>query len=332
MKLKETAMGNKKYAFVGTASVLFVFLFLPVSQINAAISYTNFEEGPQVLSGGPRGSSDDILREKLEMKIIKSTNGVDSWLGFYTGHFGGQQDSTIHAVTSKDGITLSTLGQVINRGSQDQDPSFLVHNDTIYLYVETNDDHIDLFSSPASGALSFTFIRTVKANAASPVVWKEGSTWYLLYEYMISNPLAIHLATSTDGITWTDNPANPVKVQNGLETVPDSIIKDASGVYHMYYHYKKARGVYPSMHAASTDLAHWGTGVQVLSDEWNSPAAVLTPSGELRMYAWKLGGDSNMYLFRSVAASSKPSLQAKWKLNETSGRITAKQLRCSADD
>jgi hypothetical protein len=73
----------------------------------------------------------------------------------------------------------------------------------------------------------------VIAGGTSPVAWREGNTWYMLYEHMIP-VFDINLATSTDGMHWTDSPRNPV-LHEAESTIPDSVVKEGN-TYHLYYH------------------------------------------------------------------------------------------------
>ena len=56
--------------FAVSILLLFFFFQLTVLQAYAIVDYSNFEQGHQVLSGGVPGSSDEEIREKLEMKNL----------------------------------------------------------------------------------------------------------------------------------------------------------------------------------------------------------------------------------------------------------------------
>lgn len=94
-----------------------------------------------------------------------------------------------------------------------------------------------------------------------PMVWKEGSIWYMLYrgQPALTGGDATGLATSADGITWTKSASNPVlqgeadKWDTGAETW--GVIKRGS-IYYLYYESRspveRKIGV-----ATSTDLITW---------------------------------------------------------------------------
>jgi hypothetical protein len=99
-------------------------------------------------------------------------------------------------------------------------------------------------------------------------VWKEGSTWYMLYRghSASSSERKIGLATSADGLNWTKNANNPVlsaspatwEVSDGLGLDPWGIIKIGS-TYYLWYNTVNSTGsgTRATGLATSTDLIHW---------------------------------------------------------------------------
>ncbi len=80
--------------------------------------------------------------------------------------------------------------------------------------------------------------------ASFPGVWKDGDTWYLVYEGAGEDagfsPGDIGLATSTDGMTFTKHPDNPIlrHEKNGWERAnigTPSLYKEG-GVWYLFYH------------------------------------------------------------------------------------------------
>lgn len=288
-------------------------------------SYTDFRAGETfpVLKAGNSGSWDEVLREKV---WVMQENGL--YKMWYTGYVASSTSVTkIGYATSTDGIKWTKYPTpVINRTSRDQDMSVVKADDgTYYMYVEVNDDHIDLFTS--SNGINWVAYagNPVKTNAGSPVAWKEGSSWYLLYETSIAAPvLDIRLATSTDGKIWLDSPSNPVLIENS-DTSPDSIIKEGP-TYHLYYHRKEigGSGAFPAWHATSSDLLTWNDR-QKLFPNHTSPYVFRAADGQLRMYLWYLKGDSNYYLRYGLEGISQSSsvIAPLWKLDETSGVVAS---------
>jgi len=104
------------------------------------------------------------------------------------------------------------------------------------------------------------------------VVWKEGSTWYMLHE---AAPTAqfwrIYLYSSSDGLTWSIQ--NGGAVVNGLQIAANGMYggprfayvdgelrpKLADGLYHLWFHAADVAGNLPTdiYHATSSDRINW---------------------------------------------------------------------------
>lgn len=244
------------------------------------------------MSGGGPGEWDEHLREKVV--VIQDGSVYKIW---YVGHSAaGQKTSRVGYATSPDGVTWTKYSgnPIINRTSQDQDLSVVKVSSTLYhMYVEVDDDHVDLFTSADGVSWDPYPGNPVKAHAASPVVWREGTTWYMLYEHMIAQPyFNIHLATSADGQQWNDSPKNPVLTADN-DVVPDSIVKEGS-TYHLYYHWFQ-RPAWPAWHAVSTNLTDWKYRTRLFRD-YSSQYTFTTASREVWSYVWHLRGDKKYYL------------------------------------
>ncbi|WP_240664687.1 DUF2341 domain-containing protein, partial [Methanosarcina sp. MSH10X1] len=99
-----------------------------------------------------------------------------------------------------------------------------------------------------------------------PYVWKENSTWYMLFRGRSGIENKIGLATSTDGKNWTKYAGNPVLnasasgwesgVGQGFD--PWGLIK-IGPVYYLWYNTVNDLGDHTRMTglATSTDLIHW---------------------------------------------------------------------------
>jgi len=305
-------------------------VLLSTSVVRAAgaqvLSYTEFDVGPAepVLTRGAPGAWDELKREKVQ--VVQEGGTFKMW---YEGHTaaGGQATSKIGYATSSDGLTwIPYAGNpVINRSSSDQDISVVPQPDGSYwMYIEVNNATIDLLTSPDGINWSPSPANPVKSTAASPVVWREGSSWYMLYEHMAGATLDIWLATSSDGITWTDSPANPV-ISDTSFTAPDSIVKEGS-LYHLYYHTAN-NGMW---HATSTNLTNW-TDRQLLNPDlaFTSPNVIRTANGELWAYIWYNNGTnaasdgSQQYFLRRGTTLRYPLV---WSLDEGTGTIAHGEL------
>jgi hypothetical protein len=285
------------------------------------ISYTEFNAGPvePVITRGAAGAWDELRREKVQ--VIQDATGFKMW---HEGHavIGNQSTSKIGYATSPDGLHWTEYpgNPVVNRSTQDQDISVVPMDDGSYLmYIEVNNAYIDLLTSPDGINWTPSPANPVKTTAASPVVWREGSTWYMLYEHMAGPTMDIWLATSSDGLVWTDVPQNPV-IADTLFTAPDSILKEGS-LYHLYYH-TAANGMW---HATSTNLTTWNNRQLLLADQRLTSANVIrTLSGELWAYLWMNDGidaaadGTQQYFLRRGAPLQYPLV---WGFDDGSGTI-----------
>lgn len=294
---------NYIYKILLCLSIVFTVSFnINSKEINESVdgtsvkSFTTFEaRSPNaVFIGGGPGAWDENIREKVW--IIEDNGLFRMW---FTGHRGNDQKSSkIGYATSTDGITWTRYhgNPVIDRPSQDQDMSVVkISNTSYHMYVERDDNYIDLFLS--NNGINWTFYGNIKTDATSPVVWKNKSGWFMLYESMIGFSYAIHLATSKDGKAWIDSPYNPV-LEEDRHTVPNSIIRH-EGVYHLWYH--KAIYRWSLWHATSVDLINWENR-QMISPRFSAAFVFIDSSGSIRAYMWDLGrcllfnGSRNYYL------------------------------------
>jgi len=195
---------------------------------------------------------------------------------FYSGYQGDYANNQVYVgyAYSSDGKSWTKYGKIISRALED--PFVLKIDDTYYLYAEGkadvpfknirryhssdceswNDDGVVLRPS-ASGWES--------QDVSSPIVWKEGDTWYMLYEGKGSSPYqggSWGLATSSDGINWNRDSSNPVFAGSRQEgdwdkqnVGPDDIVKIGSTYYLSYHGY--AGSSWQSGIAHSTNLTSW---------------------------------------------------------------------------
>ncbi len=313
------------YLTLAAASFLLA-AFVPAVQAQV-VSYTEFNAGPiePVLTRGAPGAWDELKREKVQ--VIQDASGFKMW---HEGHSvnGNQATSKIGYATSADGLhwTEYAGNPVVNRSTSDQDIAVVQNPDgTYWMYIEVNNSWIDLLTSPDGIHWTESPANPVKTTAASPVVWREGSNWYMLYEHMAGATFDIWLATSNDGINWTDVPQNPVLVDATLFTVPDSILKEGS-VYHLYYH-NANNGMW---HATSTNLTTWSNRQLLLSDNRYTSAYVFRLlSGEIGAYIWFADGEeaasngSQTYFYRHGAPLQFPLV---WGMDDGSGTIARGRL------
>ena len=141
----------------------------------------------------------------------------------YTAYAGDYTFNNVYIgrATSRDGINWTNLG-LMNIPRSAEDPYLLKYNGTYYVYVEDKEivpfKAIRLYTSTDfvnwtdNGDVLSPVAGTWEAqDVSSPVVWIEGNEFFLMYEGRANGQAgAVGLATSTDGITWTRDAANPV--------------------------------------------------------------------------------------------------------------------------
>lgn len=257
-------------------------------------------------------------------------SALSKYVWTYSGHTAASSTSHIGLATSSDGITWTRWGsdgEIIT--AEREDPYLVKVGSTYYLYCEEKSGgvHLDVacytstdlttwtpqtdaVTRGASGSWDATF-------AASPTTFYENGTWYLFYEgagtyNAITNPGMIGLATSTDGLTFTKHPNNPLinvyNFNNGDltpttgfdEFVPDNVIKIGS-IYYMFFHYyNNTHQKYHNGVAQSTDLITWTKYIEeVKGEEFNSSQGdgnvqlMQLTDGTYRWYYSDGAGDSN---------------------------------------
>lgn len=100
-------------------------------------------------------------------------------------------------------------------------------------------------------------------GVGSPLVWKEGSTWYMLFNGRRSTGnFGIGLATSSDGISWTrydvDNPVMAVTASawDSAMLGPGTLMLKEGSTYYLYYMGGTSR----------TDQTTWKIGLATSAD------------------------------------------------------------------
>jgi predicted GH43/DUF377 family glycosyl hydrolase len=94
-----------------------------------------------------------------------------------------------------------------------------------------------------------------------PMVWVEGSIWYMLYNGFDGATNKIGLATSSDGITWTKSGSNPVITYNSF---PGTQMLKEGDTYYLYHSYSPS-GVFSVGLSTSTDLINWSAPTLIIS-------------------------------------------------------------------
>jgi len=280
-------------------------------------------QGNPVVPVGPPGAWDEHIRQ-IGNVLYEPWNSGKEYKLFYSGYSGSYTGVTyIGYATSSDGIHWTKVGKIIP-GATLEGPYVLNVSGVYYLYATLKvSGHPAGFvryhaSNPAGSWTYDGIVFNSQGNGweaklvSAPVVWKEGATWYMLYEgdgYSASDE-GVGLATSSDGRSWQRNPTNPV-IRKGQFTwftgniAPDDIIK-VDGTYYLFYH-----GIFgPSGDsdtgiATSTDLVNWTDSPRSpfvpLDGGYASTTMVMKDSQYVLYYQPRPVGD-NMGIYRGYPA------------------------------
>ena len=235
-----------------------------------------------IIARGTGADWDTRIRE-IGNVIYDPTDTGREYKLVYSGYSGTYAGNNVYVgwAYSSDGVSWTKGGQLtLGTGRASEDPYLVKNGSTYYLYVEDKEDvpfrDIRLYTStdfstwtdqgevlgPGSGWEA--------TDVSSPVVWVEGSTWYMLYEGRgASQPGAVGLATSANGTSWTKSGSNPVLVGTnatysyagvtwGNAIVPHDIKKDFD-TYILLFNGAKATDAFsfkPGI-ATATSLTSW---------------------------------------------------------------------------
>lgn len=227
------------------------------------------------------GADWDLYIREIGNVIDEGSAGAQRYKLTYTGHNDASYSDATGDITptyigwaySSDGVTWTKGGELITARSL-EDPFVIKSGGTYYLYAEDKADdpfrNIRLFTSTdfvnwtdegdvldagSSGAWD-------DQDVSSPTVWREGSTWKMLYEgrKVSGQQGAIGLATSSDGLTWTKDAGNPVLEAGDTAwasaIVPDDVMIGNDGTYVLLFHGLTA-GKFRAGVAHSADLYSW---------------------------------------------------------------------------
>jgi hypothetical protein len=98
----------------------------------------------------------------------------------------------------------------------------------------------------------------------NPFVWLEGGVWYMFYDGSdVGNAhYNLRLATSTDGITWAKDAANPI-ITLGSGSISSADMHKIGGVYYILLHGAVSGNLPSDVYLySSTDLHNWTASPQ----------------------------------------------------------------------
>ncbi|GEM_PF-2289437 len=255
---------------------------------SALVNFTPSPGNP-VLNPGAPGSWDENIRER---GWVMYENGVYyMWYGGWQGAYNLSVPQLLKLgyASSTDGINWTKhSANPVHSQNWTEDVVVVKDGNTYYLYAENE------YTGDGDGALIDLYTSTDRINWArygtvlrpsgsgweagdvgTPTVWKEGNTWYMLYEGLGAGFAGqVGLATSSDGKNWTRYANNPVlsHANASRDIAIDSIIK-INGVYYAYGHYDSGGHDWVGGLFTSTNLTSW-TAYPDNPIVYNSPVIV----------------------------------------------------------
>ena len=208
-----------------------------------------YDTNPQILSANPDG------------KIFKM---------WYTN--GWTNPVVINYAESSDGITWTQYSSnpVINNGADNSLHGFVFRSRSTYYAYIGNDlganngttVQFDLWQSSNGVSWSLTNAAVLTTGAistwdnleiANPVVWVQGSIWYMLYSARAgANSYSTGLATSPDGVVWTKYISNPVITNLPAQAANGKNVILAGGLYYLW-------GATTPSSTLPTDISLWSS-------------------------------------------------------------------------
>lgn len=278
----------------------------------ALVDFVPYQGNPVFAATKASDAWDCKIRERGF--ILKEADGYCLW---YTGYNPARSDMKfLGYATSADGIHWTRYpGNPIFTQTWTEDMQVVKHGNTYFMVAEGRNDIAHMLTSPnrihwqEQGNLDIRMVdgRPISPGPyGTPVLWIEGSNWYLFYE---RGDRAVWLARSTNGKRWTNVQDDPVlkpgpEAYDAQAIALDQVIQ-YQGRYYGYYH---ATGEKPwrnwcSCVATSTDLIHWMKFEKnpIVADDKSSP--IVVPDGaSYRLYT--MHPDVRLYFPRNAATTN----------------------------
>ena len=240
-----------------------------------------YEGSNPVIAHGTSTESDYRIRE-IGNIIYEPGEASKKYKTFYTGYItytDADDGEKIHYAYSEDGHTWtkSTSNPVIDNRLA-EDPFVVKSGSTYYLYAEDKtaggENKIRIWTSSDCEIWADQGQAIDLLDCQSPIVWIENTVWYMICERYPNNQ-DIALATSSDGMTWNNEPTNPIMEKTDTDwvigaLVSDDIIKE-DGIYYMTYHGESINWMKTGI-ATSTNLIDWNDSSNSPIQAYNVPA------------------------------------------------------------
>jgi beta-1,2-mannobiose phosphorylase / 1,2-beta-oligomannan phosphorylase len=270
-----------------------------------------------------------------ELGNIFWDSDINKYVFSYSGYSGAYAGNNVYVgiATSPDGISWTKIAHLARAS---EDPYIVKNGATYYLYCEDKDDvpfkNIRLFTSAdlinwadQGDVLDVTALAWDSDDVSSPIVWIEGTTWYMLYEGRGDTSGEIGLSTSADGLNWNKSASNPVlsgtagssssKITWITHLVPDSINK-VNGIYYLTFHgYIPSRAKWVSGIATSSNLTTWTDfiGKEIKKQMGNDDDVMIYPEKDgdyLAVYSYgSADGFARGYLLNSPVTAAQEKIR-----------------------
>jgi beta-1,2-mannobiose phosphorylase / 1,2-beta-oligomannan phosphorylase len=265
-------------------------------------------------------------------------SSLNKYIFSYSGYSGAYAGNNVYVgiATSPDGITWTKLTHLTD---PTEDPYILENGGTYYLYCEnkTTGTSIALYTSTdlitwaGQGDVLEKGVGTWDSqDVSSPIVWIEGTTWYMLFEGRGDTQGEIGLATSADGLNWNKSASNPVlsgelsylgvygsstnKISWCSHLVSDSLNK-VNGVYYFTFHAYTPSRIWFSGIATSSNLTTWtdAIGKKIKKQMGDTGDIMIYPEKDgdyLAVYAYgSADGFARGYLLNSPVTAAQEKIR-----------------------
>lgn len=281
---------------------IFSLIFIAPFPSFAFEPFTPISSNPLTISSQyPRWNETGILQGQA---IMESNNSFSLW---YSSLGNGIR---IAKATSPDGLSWTGNSIYNFLGNQDTSDPYFIKNNPNYLYFATtptgNTTRImritevnDTFDNSTIQEVLIPEKKWGVNGTTSPVVWIENGTYYLFYS-ALETTWNMGMATSKDGITFTECNNNPFL---SGDTVPRSIIK-LNNEYYLFFH-------------SPQGLGYVKTSTLVCNTVWSArtflglsgyfPSIILIPDVFRLYYGSPAGGIWKLYLATSSIPAPNPT-------------------------
>ena len=275
-----------------------------------AVSELHQYENTPVTPTGTTNSWNEKIRETGNMIYTPIDTGKEfkTWYTAYKGTYDGYTNVVLGYAYSSDGVSWTQQQCKLNNMPADrtlEDPYIVEVDSVFYLYAElkmaADSQHDGIARLNSTDGLTWNYEALIleeqgseweSQDVSSPTVWREGPTWYMLYEgRSLTQAGKIGKCQSTEGSTWSNR---TLVFQQGVSgkwddfaVVCDQLLK-IGPTYYLFYHGTN-ESVWRSGIAKTTDFSNWmrlndGNAIPFDSDEYGSSPTATIVDGDILVY------------------------------------------------